>query len=157
MGYKYDFYILNLQHCIGVVLSKLTRIQDKETEAVEQLIHQPLRIHLKSLAVVVQCAVALFLTMSATSSSLMSLAPAQSLSQPRRVKLVQSPTSLSVSLPISRMLCLKSNHQRNLVACCSLNVQDSAGQDTPIEKSNVFLRHPCIRFACFLCSHKTNV
>ncbi|CAL2266687.1 unnamed protein product [Prunus armeniaca] len=72
--------------------------------------------------------------MSATSSSLMSLAPAQSLSQPRRVKLVQSPTSLSVSLPISRVLCLKSNHQRNLFACCSLNVQDSAGQDTPIEK-----------------------
>ncbi|CAB4283391.1 unnamed protein product [Prunus armeniaca] len=72
--------------------------------------------------------------MSATSSSLMSLAPAQSLSQPRRVKLVQSPTSLSVSLPISRMLCLKSNNQRNLFACCSLNVQDSAGQDAPIEK-----------------------
>lgn len=134
----------------------LAKSQDKQTEAVEQLIHQPLRIHLKSLAVVVQCAVALFLTMSA-SSSLMYLAPAQSLSQPRRVKLVQSPTSLSVSLPISRMLCLKSNHQRNLFACCSLNVQDSAGQDTPIEKSIVCLRHPCIRFACFLCSHKTNV
>ncbi|TQE14092.1 hypothetical protein C1H46_000011 [Malus baccata] len=69
---------------------------------------------------------------AAISSSLFSLAPAQSLTQPRNLRILHSPTSLA--LPISPSLCLKSNRHPNLFACCSLNVQDSTAQDTPIEK-----------------------
>ncbi|RXH75641.1 hypothetical protein DVH24_039340 [Malus domestica] len=78
---------------------------------------------------------------AAISSSLFSLAPAQSLTQPRNLRILHSPTSLA--LPISPSLCLKSNRHPNLFACCSLNVQDSTAQDTPIEKRNVFLLFFC--------------
>jgi len=69
--------------------------------------------------------------MSATSSSLFSLAPAQSLVQPRRH--LQSPTSLSLSA--SPLPSLKSNRQPNLLVCSSsLNGQeDDAAKDKPIE------------------------
>ncbi|XP_048437888.1 3-hydroxyacyl-[acyl-carrier-protein] dehydratase FabZ-like [Pyrus x bretschneideri] len=69
---------------------------------------------------------------AAISSSLFSLALAQSLTQPRNLRILHSPTSLS--LPISPSLCLKSNRHPNFFACCSLNVQGSAAQVTPIEK-----------------------
>ncbi|KAK9949662.1 hypothetical protein M0R45_005179 [Rubus argutus] len=69
--------------------------------------------------------------MSATSSSLFSLAPAQSLIQPRRH--LQSPTSLSLSA--SPLPSLKSNRQPNLLVCSSsLNGQEGdAAKDKPIE------------------------
>ncbi|KAL6222962.1 hypothetical protein ACLB2K_006352 [Fragaria x ananassa] len=65
--------------------------------------------------------------MSATSSSLFSLTPAQPLVQPR--KLLQFPASLSFSA--SPLPSIKSNRQSNLIVCCSS--QEDASKDTPIE------------------------
>ncbi|XP_050378573.1 uncharacterized protein LOC126795880 [Argentina anserina] len=65
---------------------------------------------------------------AATSSSLLSFTPTQSLLQPRKL-LLQSPASLSFSA--SPLPSLKSNRQTNLIVCCSS--QEDAPKDTPIE------------------------